>query len=513
MRCTRSRLAAAPAALLMLALSTGCSARQKPPAEPVDPAAVDPAPTLDVDPAGVDPAPNIFKPAPSEPVVRNVPYGGAFGPSDPPKTPLPPDEKPLSAEVRAALDVWYQRPSPKGPEPIPVAQPKAIYVVGKSPVVQILPGPAVFPEELSEKYKITRPDSIPYSNNTRRLPRGEIRFVSFDNTVNDTKLSRDSMEIDISFTDYEGAEWRIEQVALAPISSNPIHEPWFGGVVIDTLFHGHSGHASPALPLVRCMMCSYGWADVYKNGKKVASSALLHIMLTSDSRDDSRDFHYVEYDATKNPIRQVHIDAFPMNHLPSPGGFLHLTWENSEWKVGTPEEIKAIAPKMAKDLPTIEISAVPHLRWDRQEIHLKAGQKYRLLVHNSDPASFHQFRYHPTPEGAGHHEQPKDLRHEHTATAGRTGPLWKPGDPGYTRDKKENPPTPRDYIFPLPQGSTWATIVQFDKPGEYEFMCPVGNHMRRGMHGKFVVTADGGEGLHTPGEKPTPARKDRGGAR
>ncbi len=54
------RTAGAPAALLVLALSAGCSARQRPPAEAVDRAAVDlaavdPAPTLAIDTARVDP--------------------------------------------------------------------------------------------------------------------------------------------------------------------------------------------------------------------------------------------------------------------------------------------------------------------------------------------------------------------------------------------------------------------------------------------------------------------------
>jgi uncharacterized cupredoxin-like copper-binding protein len=411
--------------------------------------------------------------------------------------------------VQAALDVYWERPSPRGPEPIAYPQPKAVYVVGKGPVVQMLPGPSPFPDKLPEYYKTATADSIRASNNTRRLPRGEVRFVAFDRTVNDTKLSRDSMEIDISLTDFEGNEWRIEQVALAPISNRPIFQPWFGGVVIDTLFHGHSGIATPAIPLVICGMCSYGWADVYKNGKRVRSSALMHIMITTDSRDDSKDFHYYDYDVTKNPMRQVHVELFSSNYLPSPGGFLHVTWENAEVHRGTPEEIKAIAPKMAEDIPTIELSAVPHLRWDREEIHLKAGQKYRLLVHNNDPVSFHQFHLQSKPKGAVHHEQPKDLRHEEGLTAGRLGGLWKPGDPD--KPKKGDPPAPSAVFFPLPQGTTWATMVMFEKPGEYPFLCPVGNHMRRGMHGKFVVTADGGEGLHTPGEKRTRVRK--GGAR
>jgi hypothetical protein len=435
-------------------------------------------------------------------VVRNVPYSGAFGPSDPPIPPVYGLQLPeaLSSAERETFNVWYERPVPKGPAPIPVEEPKAVYAVGKGPVVQILPGPAVFPDKIPEQLKIAYSKDIAYSNNTRVLPRGEVRFVAVDRTANDTKLSLDSMQIEISLTDHEGNEWHIEQVALAPISSKNALEPWLGGVAIDTPFHGQSGIASPALPLIRCMMCSYGWADVYKNGERVASSAILHVMLSTDTRDDDNNFAYSSYDTTKNPIRQIHIDLHPMNHLPSPGGFLHVTWENAEWQLGTPEEIEAIAPKIGAgpEIPTITLAAVPHLRWDQQEIHLKAGQKYRLLVTNDDPVSFHQFHYHGEPTGAAHHGQ--GARHTETMTAGRIGKLWTPGDAevlgGYRHGNTEGhrhgeAEAPHKYFFPIPEGSTWATFIQFDKPGEYEFMCPVMNHARRGMRGKFVVTAEG----------------------
>jgi hypothetical protein len=437
-------------------------------------------------------------------VIRNVPYSGAFGPSDPPIPPVHRIQLPeaLSSAERGTLDVWYERPSPTGPAPIPVDPPKAVYAVGKGPVVQILPGPAVFPDKIPKQFKIAYPKDIPYSNNTRVLPRGEIRFMAVDRTANDTKLSLDTMQVEISLTDHEGNDWRIEQVALAPISSKVVPEPWYGGVAIDVPFHGHSGVASPALPLIRCMMCSYGWADVYKNGERVASSAVLHIMLSTDTRDDDNNFAYSSYDSTANPIRQIHVDLHPLNHLPSPGGFLHVTWENAEWQVGTPEEIAAIAPKIGEgpEIPTITLAAVPHLKWDQQEIHLKAGQKYRLLVQNNDPVSFHQFHFHGEPMSPEQHAQGTGMRHTETMTAGRIGKLWKPGDKDDSEDQKAGntkgekhgePYAPHKYFFPIPEGSTWATFVQFDKPGEYEFMCPVMNHARRGMRGKFVVTAEG----------------------
>lgn len=257
---------------------------------------------------------------------------------------------------------------------------------------------------------------------------------------------------------------------------------------MDVRYHGQTGNGTPAEPLVNCAMCSWGWADVYKNGKRVASSALLHLMVTSDTRNDRDGFNYYGYDSTKRPVREVHLLIPASAHLPSPGGFLHVMWENAEITRGSPEEIKARAAGLEQNIPTIELSAVPYLKWDRKEIHVKAGQKYRLIVHNNDPSSFHQFNMHARPESGGHGA--KSLRHEEGMTAGRTGALWKPGEE-HQGHGGGDPPAPRNVFLTLPQGATWATMVEFEKPGEYPFMCPVSNHYRRGMEGKFIVSADG----------------------
>lgn len=424
---------------------------------------------------------------PAEPVRRAVPYQGAFGPADPPKPPLPPMQKPLDPWVMSALDVWWERPSPKGPEPIAVAQPKAVYAVGGSPIDQALPGPTVFAEHVPQRLETVMPPKTPFSNNVALLPRGEFRMIAFDRTMNDTKLSRDSLVVEASFVDTAGNEWRVTSVAPAKMSPNPVADPWAGGVVIDSTWHGETGRGTPAFPLILHKVGLWAWADIYKNDKRVASSALIHVMLTNNTRDSTQ-WHYKCYRCLDNPIQQIHLMVPPSAYLPSPGGYLHVMWENSEWFEGTPDEVIARAPKLGEDVPTIELSAAPYLTWDKKEIRVRAGQTYRLVVHNNDPSSFHQFHLHPHPSGEGHaHGQ--DPRHEEGAAAGGIGPLWKPGDEH--AHAEGDPPGPRNVFFPLPQGSTWATFVRFDKPGEYEFMCPVSNHYRRGMEGKFIVTASG----------------------
>jgi hypothetical protein len=450
--------------LCALAFGAGCASRGEAPASPGAATPVE---------------------APQEQIVRNVPFEGPIGPSDPPQVPLPPNQQPLDPWVKASLDVLYERPSPQGPEPIPVARPKAVYAVGGSPIDQALPGPTAFAEHVPDFVKTAMPPSTPFSNNMVVLPRGSFRMVAFDYTMNDTKLSRDSLVVEASFTDSEGAEWRVESVAPAKMSPNPVSDPWAGGVVIDSLWHGETGRASPAFPLINHKVGLWAWADVYKNDQRVASSALIHVMLTNNTRRPT-DWHYTCYDCTRNPVQQIHLMVPPAAYLPSPGGFLHVMWENSTFIEGTPEEVIARAPRLGKQVPTIELSAVPYLRWDKQEIRVEAGQEYRLIVHNQDPSSFHQFHLHSRPSGGHAHGGPDDPRHEEGGTAGGIGPLWKPDG---SHERHGDPPAPEHVFFPLPQGSTWATYVSFAEPGEYEFMCPVTNHYRRGMEGKFIVTA------------------------
>lgn len=488
MRISVSSRAGLRGALVLAAASVAACAPATPPGGAATPnSQTAPVPPLQQVPPAAPAAPAAAPAQQSDTEqVAAIPYDGAFGPATPPDR-APASQKPLDGWVKQTLVALYQRPAPDGPAAIPLATPRALYAVGKSPVIQVLPGPAVFPEKVPEHIRKTLPPKLPFSNNVKRIRDGEIRIVAFDRTLNDTKLSKDSLAATISFTDAQGSKWRIEQAMLAPVSPNPVSEPWFGGVAIDTLYHGQTGNGTPAEPLVRCELCSWGWADVYKDGKRVASSAPLHLMVTSRVRDDRHGFRYACYDCSANPVSEVHVIVHPSAYLPSPGGFLHIMWENVEVHRGSPEQIERMAPKLAQNVPTIELSAVPYLKWDKKEIHVTTGQKYRLLVHNTDPSSFHQFRLHDTPVQPG--EQDDDVRHEEGGAAGGIGPLWKPGQQD---SKKTDTGAPEHVFFPLPQNSTWATYVEFDKPGEYMFMCPVANHHRRGMEGKFIVTSASG---------------------
>ena len=343
-----------------------------------------------------------------------------------------------------ALEVLYQRPSPAGPAPVERKTPRAIMAEGKGPIFSQLPGVPAYASKYPPELLEAQGGKDLFSNdNNVELTEGTVRFVSFDRTVNDSKLSKDSMAFDASFTDHEGAKWRIVQTRLATVSPDPVNDPWYGGLAIDTLLHGDTHRSEPGEPKTMCAMCSWGWADIWKNGAKVTSSALLHVMLSSDAHDEKNGFKYIGYDVTDQPVREVHIVVKPGSDVPAPGGYLHVMFENSVVTRGTPEEIVAKAPKLQPDIPTVTLNAVPHLQWGATEIKLEAGKPVRLILNNLDPASFHVFL---------------------SRTSG--GPVQ----------------------VPLPQGEQWTTTVVFDQPGEYEYWCPISNHRNRGMYGRFIVT-------------------------
>jgi plastocyanin len=400
-------------------------------------------------------------PAELEP-LRDIPFSGALAPDTPPEKPMPPMKKQLEPWVKDALGAAYQRPIPQG-EALAVDEVKAVEATGQGPIVQALAGPPVFPDAIPPTMmKAMPPEANPLTNNVVELSEGEVKFAAIDRTKNDTATSEDSMAFAARFTDHEGNRWEILQVGLAPMSPDPVMDPWFGGVAIDVPAHGDSGNGPAHMPKVRCMLCSWGWADVWMNGKRVGSSVPLHVMLSSDTRDDEKGFQWTSYDASKEPVREIHVMVMPEANLPVPGGFLHVMWENAEWSNGTPEEvgaedrIAALESEIGLDIETVALDAVEYLAWSKDEIKVEVGKPIRLVLNNHDPIAGHAFMM-DTPEGHVH--------------------------------------------VPLPHGSPWATTVVLEQPGAYEFWCPVGNHRGRGMYGKIIATAPG----DSTGKPPTGA--------
>lgn len=365
----------------------------------------------------------------------DVPYKGALPPNSPDLN------KQYPPEIKQGMETLYQRPMPKGPAPIPLKTAVGLNVVGRGTAIRALPGKAVFGDKLPAMLREAMPeDASPYSNNIVRLPKGEFRLTAFDRTMNDSKQSQDSFAMTATFTDEEGNEWKVMNLITAPFSPKIDEEPWYGGVATDLLYHGGSGKGTPAVPLVKADLIAWGWGDVWKNGEKAASSALIHVMVTSKTRNEADNFKYYGYDTTANPVREIHL-LIPSG-VSAKGGFLHVMWEDAEIERGTPQKIAARAAQIDPAMPTIRLSAVPYLRWSKPEIAVQTGQTVRLILDNEDPISFHAFMM-DTPDG-----------HLHVM---------------------------------MPQGGMWATTFVFNQPGEYKFWCPVSNHQMRGMYGRIIV--------------------------
>jgi hypothetical protein len=435
MRSLCHRRTALAGAVFALALTAGCAPKPLPPLLPTG--KVLPAPP---GPKPVPPDPALASP-PDPEQARPVPYKGALQPGDPVQQ--HPPQRPLTPELMRELDALYERPAPLGPPPILRNPPSAVYAVGGGAIVRARLDRLPYGDSLPPERRVAVNHMGHYSNNVAILPRGEVRFAAFDRVLNDTRLSLDSMAFEASFTDEEGNDWRVLQTRIAPISPTPVTEPWFGGVVVDTPYHGSTKLSTEAEPTLICKMCSWGWANVWKNGKQVAASALLHVMLTTDVRDASVGYRYVCYECRDRPIRQIHLDIYPQSNLPTEDGGLHVMWQNSTYQQGSPDEIARSTPPIAgPGVPSLLINAVPNIRWSNTEISVPVGQPVRLILTNLDPASNHAFM------------------------------MRGPGGPVYV---------------PLPQGEQWTTMLVFNQPGEYEFWCPVANHRNRGMYGRIIV--------------------------
>lgn len=374
--------------------------------------------------------------------TRQVPYAGPLGTGQPPPAAAPPP-RPLTADDKHALHTLYKRPGTPGPAAVPRVPALGVSVVGKGVVFRILPGPHPFPDKVPAGLREAEGHYSTFSNNISILPGGQVRFTSIDRTKNDTGLSKDWMGFDATFTDEEGSRWRVLQSHIAPLSPDPVTDPWYGGVIIDAKHHGQLMRGHPGHPLINCAMCSWGWADVWKNDKRVASSALLHVMLSSRVHDPAAGYKYTCYDCTAGPQKEVHMEVVGAN-LPTPGGFLHVMWSDSDVTRGTAAQISANPVVKDDNLPTLTLNAVPTIRWSNPELKVKAGQRVKLILNNMDPSSFHGFMMRG-PDG--------------------------------------------DVNIPLEQGSQWVTTLVFDQPGEYEFWCPVSNHRGRGMYGRVIVSS------------------------
>jgi hypothetical protein len=216
-------------------------------------------------------------------------------------------------------------------------------VTGGGTVIQSLPGPSFFADSAKSIVDKAPPDQRkmltmmgrngPFSDKAAVIA-GEFQGTFWDGGT----AGGDSVSATAQFRTQDGARWRAVIDRVAPADASPM-EPHWGGVGTDITYHGATGLGMPFVPMVRTAVSYYGMSKLYRNDALVDSSAMTHVMLSSQTQGKARghDYAYLCWDCTKNPVEQLHLMVMPASGkmYPVPGGILHIMWQNSQGSTRT----------------------------------------------------------------------------------------------------------------------------------------------------------------------------------
>lgn len=210
-------------------------------------------------------------------------------------------------------------------------------VTGGGPVIQSLPGPSFFADSarpIVERAQGEHREMLemmgrngPFSDKAAVIS-GEFQGTFRDGGV----AGGDSVSAEARFRTQDGAQWRAVIDRVAP-EDMPM-EPHWGGVGTDVTYHGSSGLGMPFVPMVRTAISFYGMSTLYRNEQVVDSSAMTHVMLSSQTQGKARsaDFAYWCWNCTDKPVEQLHLMLMPAKGrmYQVPGGIIHVMWQKSE---------------------------------------------------------------------------------------------------------------------------------------------------------------------------------------
>ncbi|MGH7639211.1 MAG: hypothetical protein ACREOK_16290 [Gemmatimonadaceae bacterium] len=209
-------------------------------------------------------------------------------------------------------------------------------VTGGGDVIQSLPGPSALADsarpivqrasgEQREMLEMMGRNG-PFSDKAAKIS-GEFRGTFWDGG-----RTGDSVNAEATFRTQDGAQWRAVIDRVAPEDA-PM-EPHWGGVGTDMTYHGSSGLGVPFVPMVRTAVSYYGMSKLYRNDALVDSSAMTHVMLSTQTQGRARgeDYAYKCWDCTQGPIEQLHLMLMPPKGemYQVPGGIIHVMWQKSE---------------------------------------------------------------------------------------------------------------------------------------------------------------------------------------
>lgn len=209
-------------------------------------------------------------------------------------------------------------------------------VSGGGPVIQSLPGPSFFADSarpIVERASGEQRQMLemmgkngPFSDKTADIS-GEFQGTFWDRGA----AGGDSVNAEARFRTRDGAQWRAVINRIAPEDA-PM-EPHWGGVGTDVTYHGASGLGMPFVPMVRTVVSYYGMSSLYRNEALVDSSAMTHVMLSSQTQGNARGEKYAYWcwDCTDKPVEQLHLMLMPPKGkmYQVPGGVIHVMWQKS----------------------------------------------------------------------------------------------------------------------------------------------------------------------------------------
>ena len=219
---------------------------------------------------------------------------------------------------------------------------KTTKICSEGMVYEVLPGPAAI--DPSKK-------GTPFSNSTTKTT-GSYEFTVADLSETDATDSKDSTrEVDIQFTGNDGRTYTIDDISIIHKPQGAGDHTFFGGVGLNKVMHGNTGIGSGLMPKLLAYITLWGKTDLKdaSTGEVVAEDRLIHIMTTTNVRDEDRNLlTSTEVDSSDYNVRetQTHIMMPPKdtkgNKSPIPGtdhGFLHFVFEkvqlmnaNRDWK-------------------------------------------------------------------------------------------------------------------------------------------------------------------------------------
>jgi len=149
-----------------------------------------------------------------------------------------------------------------------------------------------------------------FSNNIK-MTTGTFSMDVADLTAQDGMGSRDTVNMEATFTGPNGREFRVTMNKVIPMG--PDH-PFYGGVGTDVLMHGGTGIGTPLVTQEFSYITAWGIGNIYIDGALVDEKRVIHIMVSERTRD--ADFQ-VGFGVAMPDELEIHLAMPPLKGSPN----------------------------------------------------------------------------------------------------------------------------------------------------------------------------------------------------